>query len=377
MRMKHENYIRGRGAQLNPPNRYLAQSLTLYTDDLATDEERRELLTHNPRTRLVEVFPKTILNKVNSPDLGFSWSMNPYQGCEHGCIYCYARNTHEYWGYSAGKDFEQIILIKRNAPELLRKALLHKKWKPQVINLAGNTDIYQPAERSLKITRQCLMVFAELKHPVSLITKNALVLRDLDILAELAQQNLVWVTLSLTTLRQSVKSIMEPRTSSVRAVLRALEELSAADVPVNINMAPIIPAINDDEILELVKTVATRGAKQVSYIVVRLNGHNGMLFEDWLRKNFPDRADKVLNRIKSMHGGKVNDTMYGRRMKGEGEWATLIHRQMELARRRYLPPEGMPPLDFSLFEKARDSALNMKQSSTQPDLFSAHSENSF
>ncbi|MCS6935025.1 MAG: PA0069 family radical SAM protein [Chitinophagales bacterium] len=375
--MKHENYIRGRGAQLNPPNRYLAQSLTLYTDDLATDEERRELLTHNPRTRLVEVFPKTILNKVNSPDLGFSWSMNPYQGCEHGCIYCYARNTHEYWGYSAGKDFEQIILIKRNAPELLRKALLHKKWKPQVINLAGNTDIYQPAERSLKITRQCLMVFAELKHPVSLITKNALVLRDLDILAELAQQNLVWVTLSLTTLRQSVKSIMEPRTSSVRAVLRALEELSAADVPVNINMAPIIPAINDDEILELVKTVATRGAKQVSYIVVRLNGHNGMLFEDWLRKNFPDRADKVLNRIKSMHGGKVNDTMYGRRMKGEGEWATLIHRQMELARRRYLPPEGMPPLDFSLFEKARDSALNMKQSSTQPDLFSAHSENSF
>jgi DNA repair photolyase len=279
--------------------------------------------------------------------------MNPYQGCEHGCIYCYARNSHEYWGYSTGMEFEQNILVKRDAPKLLESTLMHEKWKPDSIMLSGNTDCYQPAERKLGITRKLLEVFLKLQHPVGIITKNALIERDKDILSELAANRLVCVTMSLTTLNEDLKRIMEPRTSSAKTVLRTVRSLSSAGIPVNINMAPVVPALTDEEIFDVVKAVAEHGASGIGCIVVRLNGHNGALFEDWVKKNFPDRANKVLNQIKDMHGGKLNDSVFGRRMKGEGKFAELVRVQMSLARKKYLAGRSIPPMNFELFEPRR------------------------
>lgn len=364
-----ENYVKGRGAQINPANKFFKYSTEKDVEHLATEEERQEELLRNPNTKYIDVFPKTILNKVTSPDLGLAWSMNPYQGCEHGCIYCYARNTHEYWGYSAGAEFEQNILVKRSAPQLLRDALMHRNWKPEAIMLSGNTDCYQPAERKLGITRQILEVFSDLRHPVGIITKNALIQRDIDILSEMAANRLVKVTLSITTLDPHLKSIMEPRTAAPAAILKTLRKLADAGIPVNVNTAPIIPAINDEEIFDLVKACAEHGATTVSYIIVRLNGHNGNLFTDWVTKNFPDRANKVLNQIKTMHGGKLNDTEYGRRMKGEGKFAELIRNQYKLACMKYLQGREMPPTNYELFIPRRAEILAQQKKGGQLDLF--------
>jgi DNA repair photolyase len=356
-----ETYVKGRGSQLNPANRFLKNSeKEIYLEDLATQQEREELLTENPKTKYIEVFPKTILNKVDSPDLGLMWSMNPYQGCEHGCIYCYARGTHEYWGYSAGAEFEQNILVKKNAPELLEKALMNKKWEADGIMLSGNTDCYQPAERKLGITRELLKVFQKFQHPVGIITKNSLIERDLDILSDLASKRLVSVTLSLTTLDEKLKRVMEPRTSSAFSVLRTIKKLTESGVPVNVNVAPVIPSINDEGIFDVVKAIAEAGALSASFIVVRLNGHNGLLFEDWVTKNFPDRANKVLNQIKTMHGGKLNDSQWGRRMKGEGKFAELIRSQFVLARKKFLSGREWPATNYSLYAPIRDELLRLE-----------------
>ncbi len=349
-----EPYIQGRGSQLNPTNRFETQSKEIYLEDLPTQEEREELLTTNPKTKYIEVFPKTILNKVDSPDIGLSWSMNPYQGCEHGCVYCYARNSHQYWGYSSGMEFEQNILVKKNAPDLLEDALLNKKWRAESIMLSGNTDCYQPAERKLGITRKLLQVFLKFKHPVGIITKNSLIERDLDVLTELAGHRLVSVTLSLTTLDEKLKRTLEPRTSTAVGVLRTINRLSKAGIPVNVNVAPIIPGINDEGIFDVVKAAAENGASTAMYIVVRLNGHNGLIFEDWVTRNFPDRAKKVLNQIKSMHDGKLNDSNFGRRMRGEGKFAELIRMQFKLAQQKFLLGRAIPPLNFELYEPARN-----------------------
>ncbi len=366
--MDNDNvYIRGRGSQLNPANKFNKQHSELYLDDLATEEERLAELQSNPKTTYTEVFPKTILNKVESPDLRFSWSMNPYQGCEHGCVYCYARNTHEYWGFSAGADFEEKILYKPHVAELLRQSLLKKSWKPEAITIAGNTDCYQPAERKLKITRECLQVFRQLKHPVGIITKNSMVERDADIIAELASENLVWVVMSLTTLDEDLKRMMEPRTSSVRSVLRTIRTLSDAGIPVHLNLAPVIPGLNDEHIFKVMEAAAEAGALNASYIVARLNGHIGKIFEDWLRKNFPDRANKVLHQIESMHGGRVNDTQYGRRMKGEGKFAELVKSQFDLAKKKFFAGKNLPELNFGLFEEQRKKILSKNKH--QPGLF--------
>jgi len=350
-------YIKGRGSQLNPTNRFETQSEEIYLEDLPTQEEREELLTSNPRTKYLEVFPKTILNKVESPDIGLAWSMNPYQGCEHGCVYCYARNSHQYWGYSSGMEFEQNILIKKNAPELLEDALINKKWKAESIMLSGNTDCYQPAERKLGITRKLLQVFLKFRHPVGIITKNSLVERDIDLLSQLARQNLAGVTLSLTTLNEELKRTLEPRTSTAKSVLRSIKNLTAAGIPVNVNVAPVIPGINDEGLFDVVKAVAEHGALSAGFIVVRLNGHNGLIFEDWINKNFPDRANKVLNQIKTMHGGKLNDSDFGRRMRGEGKFAELIRMQFSLARKKYLSGRQWPAMNFSLYEETRNKIL--------------------
>jgi len=363
-------YIKGRGSQLNPTNRFETESKEVYLDDLATHQEREELLTTNLRTKYIEVFPKTILNKVESPDIGLAWSMNPYQGCEHGCVYCYARNTHQYWGYSSGMEFEQNILIKKNAHELLEQSLISKKWKAESVMLSGNTDCYQPAERKLGITRKLLQVFFRFRHPVAIITKNSLVERDMDVLAELASLQLVCVTLSLTTLNEELKRTLEPRTSTAKSVLRTINKLSTAGIPVNVNVAPIIPGINDEGIFEVVKAAAENGALSAGYIVVRLNGHNSIIFEDWVTKNFPDRAAKVLNQIKTMHGGKLNDSNYGRRMRGEGKFAELIRMQFSLARKKFLSGKQMPHLNFDLYEATRNKILSdLHPGSNQLKLF--------
>lgn len=354
-----EPYIKGRGSQLNPTNRFEKNSLEMYVDDLPTQEEREELLKTNPRTKYIEVFPKTILNKVESPDIGLAWSMNPYQGCEHGCVYCYARNSHQYWGYSAGMEFEQNILIKMNAPDLLKETLSKPKWEATTVMLSGNTDCYQPIERKLGITRRILETFLHFKHPVGIITKNSLIERDIDILSELAKHRLVVVTISLTTLDEKLKRILEPRTASANSALRTIRKLSKNGIPVNVNVAPVIPGLNDEGIFDVVKAVSEHGALTASYIVVRLNGQNALIFEDWIKKNFPDRANKVLNQIKDMHGGHLNDSEYGRRMKGEGKFAELIRNQFHLARKKFLYGRKLPEINYELFRASQNKQLNL------------------
>ncbi len=340
-----DKYHRGRGAQVNPHNRFAAQERVIeHIEGVDEDAE-----SENRRTQYLEIFPKSIVTKVNSPDLGFNWSMNPYQGCEHGCIYCYARGSHEYYGYSAGRDFEEKVLYKKNAAQLLEATFQKKSWQPDLIVLSGNTDCYQPAERKFEITRQLLQTCLKYKHPVGVITKNSLVLRDLDILIQLNEMNLLRLTLSITSLDEDVRRKMEPRTASVKQRLKTLQTLSDAGIKVNVNMAPIIPAINSHEIFDLVKTVGEHGANTASYILVRLNGHNGLLFEDWVRKNFPDRADKVLNLIKETHGGTLNENRWKVRMHGVGTYAQQVKSMFEVAKNKYLPNEELPAPNIASF----------------------------
>jgi len=311
------------------------------------------------RTQYIEIFPKTILNKVTSTDIGLAYSMNPYQGCEHGCIYCYARNTHEYWGYSAGLDFERKILFKKNAAELLDLKLKSKNWKAQNIMLSGNTDCYQPIEKTFKITRKILQVFLNHKHPVSIITKNALILRDLDILSEMAKLNLIHVSISVTSLKEETRLILEPRTVSIKKRLETIKILSNNGIPVNVMMAPIIPAINSHEIFALVKKVSELGASSVAYTIVRLNGAIGNIFNDWVKKTLPDRADKILHQIEDCHGGHLNDSRFGKRMRGEGKIAEQVAIQFRLAKKKYLSNVCMAPLNYSLYKSQKNRQFKL------------------
>ena len=324
-----------RGTTHRPVNRFENREL-IENPDFKEFCYREDEWDRTDVTQYLEVFPKSLVNKVDSSDIGHSWSMNPYQGCEHGCIYCYARNSHEYWGYNAGSDFEKVILVKKNAPELLEKKLTSRAWQASPIMLSGNTDCYQPIEAKMKITRELLKVCLKYKHPVGIITKNALVLRDLDIIKQLAEQRLVHVALSITALDDDIRKKLEPRTASISKRLWAVQQLSRNGIPVNVMLAPMIPSINSHQLIPLVKRVAEAGAHQVNYLVVRLNGHNGILFAQWLKEHYPDRQRKVLNQIKVLHGGKVNDSRFGTRMKGEGTWANELRSQFLTARRLYL-----------------------------------------
>ena len=344
------DYIKGRGAQLNTHNRFFKEQHIIRDDFLnycAAEQENAD----NNKTSYLEIFPKTIINKVTSPDIGFEYSMNPYQGCEHGCIYCYARNTHEYWGYSAGLDFERKILYKSNAPELLEKKLKSKNWVAKNIMLSGNTDCYQPLEKKLEITRKMLLVLLKLKHPVSIITKNALILRDLDILKKMARLNLVKVSISITSLSEETRRILEPRTTTIKKRLETVKVLSENGIPVNVMMAPIIPAINNHEIFRLVIKVSELGANSVGFTVVRLNGAIGQIFTNWVQKTYPDRSEKILNQIKDCHNGTLNDSRFGTRSRGEGKIAEQIAIQFRLARKLYLKDRENPPLNYALFDK--------------------------
>ena len=341
---KQVDYIKGRGAQIQVHNRFHKQ----INEPLAEYFDASEDL---PKTQYLKVFPKTIVNKVTSPDISMMFSMNPYQGCEHGCIYCYARTTHEFWGYNAGLDFERVILLKENSPELLEKKILDKNWEVCPIMLSGNTDCYQPVEQKLGITRNILKVFQKYRHPVGIITKNALILRDLDILTDLAKDNLIKVSISLTGLNEELRQKLEPRTSSYAKRLKTIETLSNKGIPVNIMMAPIIPALNSAEIMKVAKATANAGALSLNYTMVRLNGQIALVFKDWIEKNFPDRAKKVISQIESLHGGHLSDSRFGTRMKGEGKIANIIKQQFDVARNLHFSNRKMPDYNLNAFRK--------------------------
>ena len=310
-------------------------------------------------TQYLPVYPKTILNEVTSPDIPMEYSMNPYQGCEHGCVYCYARNTHPFWGYSAGLDFERKILIKKDAPKLLEKTLRSPKWKATPIMLSGNTDCYQPAEQKYRITRQMLQILWKYRHPVGIITKNKLVLRDIDILEQMAKHDLVHVTISLTTLEEPLRRLLEPRTSSVLGRLDTIQKLSESGIPVHAMASPIIPGLNEHEIFSLAEESARRGASNIYYTMVRLNGDIAEIFADWVERNFPDRMDKILNKIRSMHGGELGDSRYGKRMKGEGRIAESIHQQMQIAKRKYFEGKETPDYNCALHEGYKSPQMRL------------------
>lgn len=333
----------GRGTFINPHNRFLSNR----KGDDYFDEP--ELEDEPQKTRFIDIFPKTIVNKVTSPDVGMVYSLNPYQGCEHGCTYCYARPTHEYWGYSAGLDFERVILVKKNAPELLKTALGKRGHQVKAIGLSGNTDCYQPCERTYGITRQLLEIFLEYRHPVGIITKNALIERDLDILQELAQLNLVHVHISITSLDEETRRKLEPRTASAGRKLQTIQRLSQADIPVTAMLSPMIPAINDHELFPLAKAVSEHGAVNAHYQVVRLNGPNEAIFKNWLEHHFPDRAQKVIHQLEDIHGGKVGNSQFGARMRGEGNYSANLRRQFELAKNRFFKDRKTVSLRTDLF----------------------------
>lgn len=351
---QHEDYFKGRGAQTNTPNKFAANRYVAEHIEGLDDQ-----LLENSDTQLIEENAKKIISVSDSPDLSLMYSVNPYQGCEHGCIYCYARNAHEYWGYSAGLDFERKIIVKRNAAELLEKQFNAKSYKPEVIMLSGNTDCYQPVERKLKITRAILQVMLKYKHPVSIISKNNLILRDIDLISELAKSELVHVAVTLNSLNEELRQKMEPRTVTAKGRLTVIRKLSEAGIPVMLMCAPIIPGLNSDEMPAIIKAAAAHGARAASYTVVRLNGAIGELFVDWVHKAYPERAQKVLHSIAACHGGKLNDSRWGLRMRGEGEEAESIKQLFRLGLKRYMPHAVMPPLRLDLFAPRQGRQLRM------------------
>jgi DNA repair photolyase len=316
------DYLQGRGAQINTHNRFIKNEFT--REHIEGIDDWTE---SNVATQYIEQQAKTIVNKVDSPDVNMWYSMNPYAGCEHGCIYCYARNVHEYWGYSAGLDFERKIIIKKNAPQLLRKFLMNPKWECMPISLSGNTDCYQPAEQKYRLTRGLLEVCNEFNQPVGMITKNAGMLRDLDLLQEMASKKLVSILVSITSFNEDLRRVMEPRTTTAAQRLKLINELSKAGVRMGVMLGPMIPGLNDHEMQRIMKAASENGATFTAYTFIRLNGAIKLLFHDWLYKNFPDRADKVWHLIEQSHDGKVNDSRFGIRMKGEGVVAQMIAQQ--------------------------------------------------
>jgi len=343
----------GRAAGFNPPNRFEEIKVELPPADIAQYFD-----IPAPEARIATKFyvddTKSILAKNDSPDVGFTYSLNPYRGCEHGCIYCYARPSHEYLGFSSGLDFETKILVKRNAAELLRTALLEKSWIAQTVHLSGDTDCYQPVERALHLTRDCLRVFLELSHPVSIITKNALIHRDLDILEELASLNLVHVIISVTTLDQDLARTMEPRTSPPQKRLETVETLASRGIPVSVNVAPVIPGLNDVEIPSILKAASDRGAHGAGYLIVRLPFAVKDLFVDWLERELPEKSLKIQSRIRSVRGGKLTESEFGIRMSGTGKIAETIQQLFSSSCDRYGLNKQRVELRKDLFVRNRD-----------------------
>jgi DNA repair photolyase len=343
--------IVGRGAAGNPKNRF--ERIEVEPDFEGLDPETVYLKDHS----------RSIIARNDSPDIGFDASINPYRGCSHGCAYCYARPTHEYLGLSAGLDFESKILVKEHAPELLRNELSSPRWQPTVLSMSGVTDPYQPVEKRLRITRRCLGVLAEFRNPVAIVTKNHLVTRDIDLLSELARYDAAVVAVSLTTLDDDLRRVMEPRTSSPTRRLAAIEALAGAGIPAGVMTAPVIPGLNDHELPALLSAAARAGATFAAYVPVRLPHAVRPLFEDWLERHFPERKEKVLNRIRSMRGGELNDPRFGSRMRGEGLFAEHIAQLFSISCRRAGIERGrFPKLSAVAFRRTGQA---------QPELFDA------
>jgi DNA repair photolyase len=343
--------VKGRGASWNPHNRF--EKLEYIVDEDAHVEENES----GPRTMYLRDPSRSIIASNDSPDVGFDASINPYRGCEHGCIYCYARPTHEFLGFSAGLDFETKILVKEDAPQLLREELNAKKWEPKVIALSGVTDPYQPIERRLGITRGCLEVLAEFRNPVGIITKNHLVTRDADVLSDMASWNGARAFLSITSLDAKLQRVMEPRTASPELRLDAVAKLTEAGVPAGVMVAPVVPGLTDHELPAILAAAKKAGAKWAGFVVLRLPWAVAPLFEQWLGEHFPDRKDKVLNRIRDLRGGKLYDAQWGVRGRGTGIFAEQIEALFDVTCRRLGLNEEDRELSTSEFRRRTAQGL--------------------
>lgn len=345
--------IQGRGAAANPPNRFENRWHEVEPEDGALDE------VPAPTTQLLKDASRTIIATNDSPDIGFDASINPYRGCEHGCIYCYARPTHEFLGFSAGLDFETRILVKEDASELLRRELASPRWQPKPIALSGVTDAYQPVERRLRLTRRCLEVLVEFRNPVVIITKNRLVTRDIDLLADLAKHRAAAVFLSITTLDAELGRTLEPRASIPAFRLSAIAQLHEAGVPAGVLVAPVIPGLTDHELPGIVAAAAQAGAQFAGFTPIRLPLGVAPLFEDWLGRHFPDRKVKVLQRIKGMRDGRLNDPKFGSRMRGQGEFAEMIAQMFAVACRKAGLGGRSTGLSTDAFRKPGEKQLSL------------------
>jgi DNA repair photolyase len=344
---------RGRGAPVNPPNRF--ERLHLEPDPEAQEGGEEPV---SPKTQFFLDASESILTENESPDIPYTVGLNPYRGCEHGCAYCYARPFHEYLGWSSGLDFETKILVKLRAPQLLRDALSSPKWMPQTITLSGVTDCYQPCEKQFKLTRQCLEVFREFRNPVSIVTKNFLVTRDLDLLSDLARHSCSAVYLTVTTLDPALAGALEPRAARPEARLKAIRMLAEAGVPVGVLVAPVIPGLTDHEMPAILDAAARAGAKRAGYIVLRLPHAVKEIFSEWLSVHAPGKKARVLDRIRELRGGRLNVSEWGSRMKGEGIFAEQIHDLFALAARKTGLDRGR--LDLSAAGFRRPGGVQME-----------------
>jgi DNA repair photolyase len=344
--------IHGRGASWSPANRF--EKLHVDVNDFdVVDVDPDQSGGSMRETQFFRDSTKTIITRNNSPDVGFETSLNPYRGCEHGCIYCYARPTHEYLGFSAGLDFESKIMVKTSAPELLRAELERPGWKPQVLVMSGVTDPYQPVEKKLRITRGCLEVLTKFRNPVAIITKNRLVTRDADLLRELAKYNAVAVNISVTSLDPKLQRVLEPRTSSPQARLDTISQLRGAGIPVGVMVAPVIPGLTEHEVPKILETCARAGARFAGYTIVRLPWAVAPLFEHWLEEHFPDRKQKILGRIRHLRGDRLNNSQWHTRMTGEGIFAEQIASLFEIGCRHAGIGER-PKLSIDGFRRTRE-----------------------
>jgi DNA repair photolyase len=339
--------VKGRGAASNRAGRFESSRIERDPVEPVPGEDPEPL----PRTQFLDDHARSALTENDSPDVGFRLSVNPYRGCEHGCAYCYARPTHEFLGLSAGLDFETKIFVKKEAPALLRAALLKPSYACEAINLSGVTDCYQPAERRFRLTRACLEVLAEFRNPFTIITKNQLVTRDLDVIGSMGRERLAAVFVSVTSLDPKITEVLEPRTSRPAARLAAIRALAEAGVPTGVMVAPVIPGVTDHEVPRILEACAAAGATHAGFVPVRLPLAVAPLFEEWLENHFPDRKERVLNRIRDLRGGRLNDPNFRSRMRGEGEFASILSKMFHAACRK----QGLnrEPLDLrtDLFQR--------------------------
>lgn len=354
--MQHQT-IRGRGSADNPPNRF--EKFHYDDSDVEIDEWEDERPA--PTTQFFREQAKSIISTNDSPDVGFDTSINAYRGCEHGCIYCYARPFHEYLGFSSGIDFETKIIVKENAPELLRKELSSPRWQPRVVAMSGVTDCYQPIERKLQLTRRLMEIFAEFRNPVGIVTKNHLVTRDIDLLQRLAEHQAVAVFVSVTSLNAELARRMEPRTSQPARRLAAIEKLSKAGIPVGALMCPVVPGLTDHEVPAVIAAVANAGAQYAGYNILRLPFAVKDLFEAWLERHFPEKKQKVLSKVRAVRNGKMYESEFGTRMSGEGVFAEQVCALFTLACKKAGIWDRHPTLSIAAFRRPVQNQMELFQ----------------